>query len=137
MKEAETEKHCENCNRPIYHGRTDRRFCNDGCRNSFNRKKTAESAIADHENLPEIFRIIKNNYAILKTFNIPADTEVTAWFEDKKDLVDSGYNFKFLTSSFTDSSGNIFRCCFEYGVCASEYSEGAMLQYLPEQAKIA
>jgi predicted nucleic acid-binding Zn ribbon protein len=136
MKDIETEKHCENCNRPIYHGRSDRRFCNDGCRNSFNRKKAAESAIADHENLPEIFRIIKNNYAILKGFELVHDTELTYWMEDKKVLTDTGYNFKFFTSIHADNSGNIFHCCFEYGVCASEDSQGAILQYLPEQVEI-
>ena len=57
-KEPVSGPSCENCGKPLF-GRTDKRFCNDGCRNVFNRKKTAVLRGGDHENIPQIFRIIK------------------------------------------------------------------------------
>jgi predicted nucleic acid-binding Zn ribbon protein len=52
------ENTCENCGKPLF-GRTDKRFCNDNCRNTYNRQKTLLEQKKAHDNLPEISRPLK------------------------------------------------------------------------------
>src|SRR5690606_5358857 len=60
------EKQCQQCGRPLK-GRTDKRFCNDDCRNNFNRAKRRKITDQAPDTIPEIIRIIKRNYQILLT----------------------------------------------------------------------
>jgi hypothetical protein len=46
---------CAECGKGLF-GRTDKRFCNDTCRNGFNRKLRAEEKARDNANIPAIFK---------------------------------------------------------------------------------
>lgn len=125
------EKTCQQCHKTL-HGRSDQRFCNDTCRNTFNRVKRQQDKIDDHQNTPEILRIIKKNYEILKShskrplidqlLNLPSKT-----------LIDAGLNPKFYTSSFTDGQGTEWKCVFER--CYSMSDTQSFIQDFPEQAE--
>lgn len=58
---SEAVTRCENCGKELF-GRTDKRFCNDGCRNQFNREKAVREQQKAQDNLPEILKIIQKNY---------------------------------------------------------------------------
>lgn len=127
-------KHCENCGKAFLFGRADRRFCNDHCRNTFNRKKAEREKIQAHENLPEIFRIIKRNYELLKKHGgntlMGADEGV---FFDKEQILQEGFNPKFFTST-TEIDGSLWRFCFERGWQMGETD--FLIRDRPEQAEV-
>jgi hypothetical protein len=107
----EEDRKCEQCGRSLHGGRTDRRFCNDTCRNAFNRRKTLATQIRDHENLPEIFKIIKKNYEILKSYGrIPDQCALLIDAPTKQE----GINSNFCTSVLIEN-GLMWKFCFERG----------------------
>jgi hypothetical protein len=126
------EKHCENCGRVLF-GRTDKRFCNDTCRNTFNREKTLREQIKEHENLPEIFKIIKNNYRILKSYaHKTLDPDVQLYFP-AKDLISDGINVNYFTSIYQDGA-ELWRFCFERGWRID--GDTCYVRDIPEQANL-
>lgn len=105
----ETHTNCENCGRELF-GRIDKRFCNDNCRNEFNRKKKQQEIQKANESMPEILKIIKRNYEILLSFG--AIEEGSEIFIPKETLLKKGFNFRFFTS--IDERKKYFYC-FERG----------------------
>jgi predicted nucleic acid-binding Zn ribbon protein len=133
MKPAiEEEKHCENCGKPLF-GRTDKRFCNDTCRNTFNREKTLRGHIKDHENLPEIFRIIKHNYTLLKSHGDRQLDENEYLYFPLKEITEAGFNFKYFTSIYQDGA-ELWRFCFERGWRIE--GDFCYIRDIPEQANL-
>ncbi|OKS86116.1 hypothetical protein [Mucilaginibacter polytrichastri] len=115
MRPSVTEKEntCEHCNKPLF-GRTDKRFCNDTCRNTFNRIKGEKEKLQANENIPEVFRIIKKNYEILQQFSpdgIPSGERKMVLITE---LIQLGFNPKFHTSIWQDGDA-IWKFCFEKG----------------------
>jgi len=125
------EKHCENCGKVLF-GRTDKRFCNDTCRNTFNREKHLREKVKENENLPEILRIIKRNYQILQSMRHGPLEEGLQVYMPVKELIKEGFNFKYFTSIYEDEDG-LWRFCFERGW--REVDEYFFIQDRPEQAE--
>jgi len=107
------ERHCENCGKVLF-GRTDKRFCNDTCRNTFNREKHLREKIKENENLPEILRIIKRNYQILKSKGPGPMDKYFQLIIPVEELVNEGFNFKYFTSIYFFGN-ELWRFCFERG----------------------
>ena len=131
-KSDNTENTCENCGKPLF-GRTDKRFCNDTCRNTFNREKNLKQLRDAHENLPEIFRAIKKNYQILQDIGL-ARIRSKNYYVSKAELIKEGFNFRFCTSACLDRDNMIWKFCFEYGW--TEWGEQVMLAYWKDQAEL-
>jgi len=130
QKQPKTIKTCAYCQKPL-HGRSDQ--VNDYCRNTYNRNKRAYEKIDPHPNAPEIFRIIKKNYEILKQ-GFPGQIEEKYYTVcDTEVFVNSGINLKFYTSSF-ESSDKQWYCIFDR--CYSINLEDTMIMDVPEQAEI-
>jgi len=101
--------HCEECNE-ILHGRIDKRFCSDLCRTSFNNRKRQKVAAIDPPFLREIPKIILNNYRILSRLSSGSKTTI------RKTLLDQqGFNFKFITSCYKTTEGDLYYFCFDLG----------------------
>jgi hypothetical protein len=113
-----TQPTCENCSKELF-GRIDKRFCNDNCRNEFNRKKKQQEIQKEHDNLPEILKIIKNNYNILKSYG-PLEDPRSFIEVERSELVRKGFNFKFFTST-SKSHTEELKFCFERGWTESGY----------------
>lgn len=126
------EKVCEQCAK-VLHGRSDQRFCNDTCRNIFNRVKRKEEKILNHQNTPEILKIIKRNYEILKLHNKRTPVDETLSLPTKT-LLQDGLNTKFYTSKFTDHLGNEWHCIFER--CYNLGKDTTFIQDFPDQAEL-
>lgn len=105
------DKHCEHCGRPFHTGRSDRRFCNDTCRNAFNRDKARAEKQAANAAIPEIFKIITRNYAILQSFGALQEGE---HYLIKQSLSKTGINLKFFTSTQQEGDSTWY-FCFERG----------------------
>lgn len=86
---------CENCTKELF-GRIDKRFCNDNCRNEFNRTKKKLSEQEDYNNLPEILKIIKLNHQVLMSYGKEPLNSIQI---SKLELLEKGFNFKYFTSA--------------------------------------
>lgn len=124
---------CAYCQKEL-HGRSDQRFCNDNCRNTFNRQKRAHEKITEHENMPEILRIIKRNYELLKSTNRNPMEENEGVFMSIGEFNNLGIDTRFYTSTVIDKDGLIWYCLFERGYRTDKTY--AYLQDFPGQAKI-
>jgi predicted nucleic acid-binding Zn ribbon protein len=127
-------KQCEFCEK-VLHGRSDQRFCNDSCRNTFNRNLRMAEKAEHHKNIPEIIRIIKRNYEILK----PMTKTITyideyKYYDNLEEFLKTGINPNFFTSTFTDKHGTTWNCVFDCGFCIAD--NGAMVGFFPNQANI-
>lgn len=100
---------CHHCGRPLLFGRSDRKFCNDTCRNTFNRelrkKKLAEESIPD-----QIIKLLKKNYALLLRFNPSQNNEVIV---DRYQLHKAGYAYNYFTGRDQLPDGEIRYRCFD------------------------
>lgn len=127
-------KQCEFCEK-ILHGRSDQRFCNDTCRNTFNRDIRSAKKAEHHKNIPEIIKIIKRNYEILK----PRIRQITyideyIYYDNVADFLKLGINPKFFTSIHTDKNGATWSCVFECGFIIGE--DQVILRWFPNQAEL-
>ncbi len=96
---------CLNCEVEFV-GRSDKKFCGDQCRNTYNNKIKRE-----HEKLMmDINKILRKNRKILKTLNPMGKTTVRREYLDKM-----GFNFRYHTHTFTTKNKNEYKFCYEYG----------------------
>ena len=125
-------KSCLDCGKPLK-GRSDKRFCNDSCRNNFNGRKRRDEQVRLNEQTPEIFRIIKKNYQLLKACKPPQLDSNGYIFGPLSEMLELGFDPKFCTSVL-ERDGETWKFCFE---CGFRISEGyiAMAEH-PEQAAI-
>lgn len=111
MSETEV-RHCKQCDK-ILHGRSDQVYCNDTCRNTYNKHKIKQQRIAPHSNQKAIFKILSRNYEILKGLSgLKSST-----FRDvpiEKSRISKDFNPKFYTSSVTNKMGTWY-ICFDRG----------------------
>ncbi|MBB6271841.1 hypothetical protein HDF26_002298 [Pedobacter cryoconitis] len=135
MSKASTEPICENCGKPLF-GRADKRFCNDSCRNNFNRIKHNQQKDRGQLPNPEIFQIIKHNYEILSSYKSLKLDEGIIQFVERDELIRKGYHFKFFTSIYQDNDGRIWKYCLDYGINEDQQIPGLIrcaISYRPEQ----
>lgn len=103
-------KNCLECNEKII-GREDKKFCSDGCRNSYNNKRNK-----DQTNLMRnINNKLRKNYRILAELNPENKTKTT-----KTKLVSKGFDFEFFTSIYQTKTGNTYYFLYDQGYMAIE-----------------
>ncbi len=105
---AETKlKLCLTCDKPIK-GRTDKKFCNDYCRNNYNNQLKS--------NTINLVRNVNNalgkNRRILESL-IPESEEISKATKDK--LLQKGFQFKYFTNTYTNKKGNVYFFCYDLG----------------------
>ncbi len=102
-----TSKLCLNCDKPVK-GRTDKKFCDDYCRNNYNNQLKS--------NTINLVRNINNalgkNRRILEDM-ISAGEDMIKTTKDK--LLQKGFQFKYFTHTYTNKKGNIYFFCYDMG----------------------
>ena len=98
-------KECPECGELIK-GRTDKKFCSDLCRNSYNNKLNSTSGTY----VRNVNAILKKNRKILEEL-LPEETAKAS----KSKLLQKGYNFSFYTNIYTTRKGTNYYYCYEYG----------------------
>jgi len=97
---------CLACEKTLQ-GRADKKFCNDYCRNAYNNQlKSANSTIVRNINNT----LVKNRRILEVTLGAEEMAKTT-----KEKLLQQGFNFKYLTHSYTNKKGNVYFFCYEYG----------------------
>jgi predicted nucleic acid-binding Zn ribbon protein len=101
------ERRCLDCG-AVLHGRTDKKFCSDQCRNNYNNRLNRDSN-----------NFIRNVHGLLrKNRRILADLYSEGKIRVHKDaLFALGYNFSFFTHIIETPGGSKIHFCFEYGYC--------------------
>lgn len=127
-------KNCEYCDQ-ILHGRSDQRFCNDTCRNSYNRKTRAMEKTPMHPNAKAIFDIIKKNYELLKQALPGTVQDGETRLLDEHVFFACGINTRYFTSTHTDKDGILWYCVFDrcYSVVHGSF---VMVRDMPDQTDI-
>jgi hypothetical protein len=108
---ATSTKTCLSCTKTL-HGRTDKKFCNDYCRNNYNNGLKLGSNT-----------IVRNiNNALLKNRRILENTlgEEEMGKTTRERLLQQGFLFKYSTHTYTNKKGNVYHFCYEYGYLALE-----------------
>ncbi len=102
-------KNCLACDKPL-HGRVDKKFCNDYCRNVYNNSLKAVNSSA----VRNINNVLTRNRRILEQLLGPEKT-IRA---NKEKLLQQGFNFKYITHTYTNRSGDTYCFCYEMGYLA-------------------
>lgn len=105
MREPE-QRLCLACNKPL-RGRLDKKFCDDYCRNNYNNRLKA----------PEVNLVRNINNALIKNRRIldsVLGNEEMAKVKKEK-LSTLGFQFKFITHTYTNKKGNVYFFVYEYG----------------------
>jgi len=98
---------CLNCEKPVK-GRTDKKFCDDYCRNSYNNqlKSNTTNLVRNINNaLGKNRRILENQFA--------EGEEMTKTTKQK--LIQKGFQFKYFTNTYTNKKGNVYFFCYDLG----------------------
>lgn len=99
-------KTCINCGK-IVKGRSDKKFCDDYCRNNFNNQQKA----VETNLMRNIINAIRKNRNILQA--ILGNEEMTKTTKER--LLAKGFQFKYHTHTYDNKKGGIYFYCFEYG----------------------
>ena len=103
-------KVCLQCNDTI-HGRSDKKFCDDYCRNAYNNssKKGSNNIIRNISNA------LRKNRNILESF-LKANEDTSK--APRERLLASGYIFKYHTHTYTNKNKDTYVYCFDMGYLA-------------------
>ncbi len=96
---------CLDCGKAVK-GRTDKKFCDDSCRNNYNNHLKIDDGFL----LKKINAILKKNRTILLTLNPEGKIKVS-----RKKLLTAGFNFEFHTHYYQTQNGNLYTFCYEHG----------------------
>jgi len=100
-------KVCLNCAKGIQ-GRSDKKFCDDYCRNNYNNQLKAYS----NNFIRNINNALRKNRSILEAL-LPEKEETTKI--TRQQMLMKGFQFKYLTHTYTTKKGSVYLFCYDYG----------------------
>jgi hypothetical protein len=107
MTEEIISRLCLNCKKPVK-GRTDKKFCDDYCRNNYNNQLKS--------NTINLVRNINNalgkNRRILDSLFTDGEGMAKT---NKNKLLQKGFQFKYITHTYTNKKGDIYFFCYDIG----------------------
>lgn len=113
MLSSATTKKCLACDKNLQ-GRADKKFCNDYCRNAYNnQQKSARSPLVRKVNATLV-----RNRRILET--VLGSEKLVKCPREK--LLQQGFQFKYLTHTYTNQKGNVYCFCYEFGYLPLEHN---------------
>lgn len=98
---------CLACEKQVI-GRTDKKFCNEVCRNGFNNRLNAEC----NNLVRNINHALVKNRRILASYFSSQNKEVTT---TANSLLQKGFQFKYFTHHHSNKKGTICYFCYDYG----------------------
>ena len=103
-------KTCLECSEKIV-GREDKKFCSDGCRNSYNNKINKDST----NFMRNVNNKLRKNYRILSALNADGKSKTT-----RAKLLSKGFDFEFFTNILNTKTGNTYYFVYDQGYLALE-----------------
>ncbi len=105
-------KLCLACEKPVK-GRTDKKFCDDNCRNNYNNNLKAGC----NNLVRNINNALGKNRRILESL-IPEGEEMGKISKEK--LLQEGFFFKYITHIYTNKNGANYFYCYDHGYLVLE-----------------
>ena len=103
----EETKACLQCNKTL-RGRSDKKFCDDYCRNNYNNQLKAHS----NNYVRNINNALGKNRRVLQgCLNENEETKKIT----KEKLIQLGFSFKYITHTYTNKQSNTYFYCYDYG----------------------
>jgi predicted nucleic acid-binding Zn ribbon protein len=100
-------KQCLSCARPIK-GRSDKKFCDDYCRNAFNNQLKGGT----NNFMRNVNNALRSNRRILESLLPQGERTVKL---RKEILLQQGFSFIHLTHTYLTKNGSQYFFCYEYG----------------------
>lgn len=100
------QKLCLSCHKPVK-GRTDKKFCDDYCRNNYNNQLKSGTT----NFIRNINNALGKNRRILEDF-LGAE-EMAKTTKDK--LLQKGFQYKYITHLYNNKKGNTYFFCYDLG----------------------
>jgi predicted nucleic acid-binding Zn ribbon protein len=119
----ETNK-CLQCATPIQ-GRSDKKFCDDYCRNVYNNRQYAE----EYAFVKHVHHILKRNRKILENLIARENNKIRI---SRNKLADLGFNFRFHTHIQQTHTGKLYFFCYEYGYQAVDQQALLLVKRAPD-----
>ena len=112
------QQNCLECN-SSFKGRSDKKFCSDGCRNTYNNRinKDAKNLIRNVNNR------LRKNWRILEELN-PKDKTKTS----RSKLIEKGFDFNYFTSIYTTKTGTVYYFVYDQGYLPLENNYYALVK---------
>ena len=101
------EKICLTCDKQI-RGRADKKFCSDYCRNTFNNNLKSSS----NNLVRNVNNALSKNRRILEGLLSEGEATIKV---NKEKLLGLGYQFRFVTHTYTTRSGKVYYYCYDHG----------------------
>lgn len=112
------QKACPECGEKII-GRTDKKFCSDYCRNTYNNKMNKDSTNL----VRNVNNLLRKNYRILQDLNPTDKTKTT-----KSKLLARGFSFEYYTSTYTTKTGTVYYFIYDQGYLPLESDYYALVK---------
>ncbi|OBW41212.1 hypothetical protein AB670_02434 [Chryseobacterium sp. MOF25P] len=96
---------CIECGEKII-GRSDKKFCNDSCRNAYNNNQNKDSSNL----MRNVNNKLRKNYRILSEINIEGKTKIA-----KSKLDGLGFDFNYLTNIKVYKNGSEYKFVYDQG----------------------
>jgi predicted nucleic acid-binding Zn ribbon protein len=106
------QKECLACGK-VLHGRSDKKFCNDYCRNAYNNSLKAVTTTV----VRNINNALLKNRRILEA--VLGEEEMQKVPKDK--LLQQGFQFRYHTHTYANKKGNVYVFCYEFGYLPLEH----------------
>ena len=116
------EKKCPECG-SRFHGRSDKKFCSDYCRSTFNNRKKEDSSVY----VKRINSILRRNRKILNELNASGRKRIVL-----HNLKLRGFDLNYFTSMLVSPDGETFYYCYEHAYAIID-RELAIFGILEEQ----
>ena len=107
ISEKTEPKNCLACDKPLK-GRSDKKFCDDYCRNNYNNQL---KSITNNQ-VRNINNALSKNRRILEELLPPGEETAKA---NKEKLLQKGFLFKYVTHLYTTKTGKTYYYCYDYG----------------------
>jgi len=118
------ERLCLDCG-TVLHGRSDKKFCDDQCRNNYNNQLNSDS----YNLVRNINNILKRNRRIMEELNPTGKTKVT-----RKKMAAKGFDFDHITSIYQTKTGSTYYFCYEYGYLLLDNDEVLLVKREEKEA---
>jgi len=89
----------------VIHGRADKKFCNDMCRNNYNNQLNSSS----YNLIRNINNILRRNRRIMEELNPSGKTKTT-----REKMLVKGFDFDYFTSTYQTKNDKRYHFCYEY-----------------------
>ena len=127
MSTVNTARLCATCNKTL-RGRTDKKFCDDFCRNTFNNQLRST-----HNNvIRNINNALRKNRRILEEMLQEKDCFIKTKMEK---LLYKGFQQQYVTHTYTNQKGKTYYFCYDYGYMPLDNSSLLIVKHKAEELK--